>query len=290
MQQKECFSARTLALSVAAAELGRAILGAGKQGSVRSIVLESVLAAVVLVCLSALAGANAARLSRPGFGTRCVCGGFLLWYLAELVRTAGLIQKICWEQFSSMAFWGLLPLCLWAGWSLGPSLLERMASVLWWLMLIGAAFCIAGLLNQLQWQRLVASERSFSLVFPDAFLYPEYFSFPLLCAGRNNTVQSKKTLLFLPVISAVITSGYALGFAMLFGAPQSAENAGYPGVELLRAWSFGGISRFDAAFLLLWLAAAFFRFCFLVRAARLLCERLAERPRPSGSAGAEAAR
>ena len=53
----------------------------------------------------------------------------------------------------------------------------------------------------------------------------------------------------------------------------------------LRAWSFGGISRFDAAFLLLWLAAAIFRFGFIVRAVRLLCERLAE-----GPVNAEAAR
>ena len=59
----------------------------------------------------------------------------------------------------------------------------------------------------------------------------------------------------------------------------------YPGYELLRAWSFGGISRFDAAFLLLWLAAAIFRFGFIVRAVRLLCERLAE-----GPVNAEAAR
>ena len=50
-------------------------------------------------------------------------------------------------------------------------------------------------------------------------------------------------------------------------------------------WSFGGISRFDAAFLLLWLAAAIFRFGFIVRAVRLLCERLAE-----GPVNAEAAR
>ena len=56
-------------------------------------------------------------------------------------------------------------------------------------------------------------------------------------------------------------------------------------VKSLRAWSFGGISRFDAAFLLLWLAAAIFRFGFIVRAVRLLCERLAE-----GPVNAEAAR
>ena len=67
--------------------------------------------------------------------------------------------------------------------------------------------------------------------------------------------------------------GLCAGLALLFGAPQA-----YLGYELLRAWSFGGISRFDAAFLLLWLAAAIFRFGFIVRAVRSLCERLAEGP------------
>ena len=45
MQQKQTFSAQTLTLSVAAAELGRAIFGAGKTGSVRAVLLSNVLAA-----------------------------------------------------------------------------------------------------------------------------------------------------------------------------------------------------------------------------------------------------
>ena len=48
------------------------------------------------------------------------------------------------------------------------------------------------------------------------------------------------SVVWLPIIAAVISSGYALGLALLFGAPQA-----YPGYELLRAWSFGGISRFE---------------------------------------------
>ena len=101
--------------------------------------------------------------------------------------------------------------------------------------------------------------------------------------NENTSKNSQKSALWLPLIPAIISSSYTLGLALLFGAPQ-----GYPGYELLRAWSFGGISRFDAAFLLLWLAAAVFRLCFLVRTARLLCERLAGRL--SGTADAEAAR
>ena len=213
MQQKQTFSAQTLALSVTAAELGRAIFGAGQTGSVRAVLLSNVLAAAAFVLLAALVSANASRLNRPGFAGKCICAVFLLWYLFELVRTAAMLQQACWEQFASMAFIGLLPFFLWAGWSLGCELYDRMASVLGWLVVLGIVFCV-------------------------------------------------------------------LGLALLFGAPQD-----YPGYELLRAWSFGGISRFDAAFLLLWLAAAIFRFGFIVRAVRLLCERLAE-----GPVNAEAAR
>ena len=116
MQQREGFSARTLALSTAAAELGRVILRAGQSGSVRAALLGNVLATAALVLLAVFVSWNAARLRRPGFVGNCCCAAFLFWYLWELVRTAAMIQQVCWEQFSSMAFFGLLPLLLWAGW------------------------------------------------------------------------------------------------------------------------------------------------------------------------------
>ena len=52
MQQKQTFSAQTLTLSVAAAELGRAIFGAGQTGSVRAVLLSNVLAAAAFVLLA----------------------------------------------------------------------------------------------------------------------------------------------------------------------------------------------------------------------------------------------
>ena len=85
MQQKQTFSARTLTLSIAAAELGRAIFGAGQTGSVRAVLLSNVLAAAAFVLLAALASVNASRLNRPGFAGKCICAVFLLWYLFELV-------------------------------------------------------------------------------------------------------------------------------------------------------------------------------------------------------------
>lgn len=52
---------------------------------------------------------------------------------------------------------------------------------------------------------------------------------------------------------------------LLFGAGTV-----FPGYELLRAGALGLISRFDAVFLLVWLAAALFRVCFLVHLLRRL--------------------
>ena len=71
--------------------------------------------------------------------------------------------------------------------------------------------------------------------------------------------------MWLPIIAAVISSGYALGLALLFGAPQA-----YPGYELLRAWSSGSFSRMDALLLLLWLLCAVYRASMLCAAIRLL--------------------
>ena len=42
---------------------------------------------------------------------------------------------------------------------------------------------------------------------------------------------------------------------------------------LLRSWTLGAFSRFDAVFLLLWLAAMFFRICVLAHILRLLWEK-----------------
>ena len=96
MQQREGFSARTLALSTAAAELGRVILRAGQSGSVRAALLGNVLATAALVLLAVFVSWNAARLRRPGFVGNCCCAAFLFWYLWELVRTAAMIQQVCW--------------------------------------------------------------------------------------------------------------------------------------------------------------------------------------------------
>ena len=181
MQQKQTFSAQTLALSVTAAELGRAIFGAGQTGSVRAVLLSNVLAAAAFVLLAAHVSVNASRQTSPGVAGTSIGAVILLWNLCELVRTAARLQQACWEQFASMAFIGLLPFFLWAGWSLGCELYDRMASVLGWLVVLGIVFCVLGLAGQLQWQVLVTGETAHSFVLPDASFYTEYFSLPLLC-------------------------------------------------------------------------------------------------------------
>lgn len=54
-----------------------------------------------------------------------------------------------------------------------------------------------------------------------------------------------------------------------------------PGIELLRAGRLGSISQFDALVLLVWLAAAMFRFCVLVQVVRQLAGRLWDRATPA---------
>jgi len=54
-----------------------------------------------------------------------------------------------------------------------------------------------------------------------------------------------------------------------------------PGIELLRAGRLGSISQFDALVLLVWLAAAMFRFCVLVQVVRQLAGRLWGRATPA---------
>ena len=71
---------------------------------------------------------------------------------------------------------------------------------------------------------------------------------------------------WLPMEAFLLEGGVRLGQELLFGC------SAYPGAELLRAWTLGSVSRMDALFLLLWLAAALFRICFLTRILRLLAE------------------
>ena len=95
-------------------------------------------------------------------------------------------------------------------------------------------------------------------------LYAESIAWPLLFGKRGCT---GRRCFLLPFLTLAGLFGFALGRELLFGSGRP-----LPGNELLRTGTMGRVSRLDAAFLLVWLAAALFRGCFLVRVLReLLC-------------------
>ena len=102
-------------------------------------------------------------------------------------------------------------------------------------------------------------------------LYPEYFALPLFCPAKQ-----VRYAVWLPVKAFILAGSFALCTELVFGAGNA-----LPGIELLRAGRLGSISRFDALVLLVWLAAAMFRFCVLVQVVRQLTGRLWGRATPA---------
>ena len=102
-------------------------------------------------------------------------------------------------------------------------------------------------------------------------LYPEYFALPLFCPAKQ-----VRCAVWLPVKAFILAGSFALCTELVFGAGNA-----LPGIELLRAGRLGSISRFDALVLLVWLAAAMFRFCMLVQVVRQLAGRLWGRATPA---------
>ena len=102
-------------------------------------------------------------------------------------------------------------------------------------------------------------------------MYPEYFALPLFCPAKQ-----VRGAVWLPVKAFILAGSFALCTELVFGAGNA-----LPGIELLRAGRLGSISRFDALVLLVWLAAAMFRFCVLVQVVRQLTGRLWGRATPA---------
>lgn len=184
--------------------------------------------------------------------SRLVCGGVMLLFGGEFVAAAAQAQQLCWEQFSSMAVLGLLPFLLWAGWHLQPESFCRCVRFLWWTAAAAGLLCILGLRGQLHWENLMEPAQG---TLPSLPLFAEYAALPYLCPKTQAQREA-----WLPLWAFGLAAAYRLGMELVFG-PASAV----PGAELLRAGILGSISRFDAAILLVWLAAALFRLCFLVQ-------------------------
>lgn len=93
-------------------------------------------------------------------------------------------------------------------------------------------------------------------------IYAEFFVLPLFFETDGQKPQRHWVL---PFAALLVQALFAFGREAVFGPAH-----GLQGLELLRAGSIGGIARFDAAFLLVWLAAALFRCGMLVCTLRVL--------------------
>ena len=263
MEQTGSFRA-AVPLSVLTAVLGQCITS-GSAMPARLLLLQGFPMALGIgllsSCLMPAEGEEGLR-SETGIRPRLLCLFLSVWFGAELWETLWQAQQVCREQFSSMAVLGVLPLLLWAGWQLKPDVFSRSAGVLWWALALAGLACVGSLHGQLHWENLFpAAQPTGNLRFP---LYAESIAWPLLFGKRGCT---GRRCFLLPFLTLAGLFGFALGRELLFGSGRP-----LPGDELLRTGTLGRVSRLDAAFLLVWLAAALFRGCFLVRVLReLLC-------------------
>ena len=258
MKQTEKFTPAALALSVQTAVLAESI----PQGMpLRKALLTGLLGAVVLCILSVLAAA-ALQKKQPSCEVKAALTAALF---LELLQIIGQAQRVCVEEFSSMALLGFLPLLLWVGWSIRPGGWNAPARVLWWFAALGGAICLLGLGGQMHWYRLrelPAGTTNRAWMTP---VYAEYFALPLLCNARH-----RSRMIWLPVWSFALQGAVLLSGALLFGG------SGYPQQEVLRAWSTGSFSRMDALLLLVWLLCAVYRIAVLCASIRLLWKPRAE--------------
>ena len=263
MEQTGSFRA-AVPLSILTAVLGQCITS-GSAMPARLLLLQGFPMALGIgllsACLMPAEGEEELR-SETGIRPRLLCLLLSVWFGAELWETLRQAQQVCREQFSSMAVLGVLPLLLWAGWQLKPDVFSRSAGVLWWALALAGLACVGSLHGQLHWENLFpAAEPTGNLRFP---LYAESIAWPLLFGKRGCT---GRRCFLLPFLTLAGLFSFALGRELLFGPGRL-----LPGDELLRAGTLGRVSRLDAAFLLVWLAAALFRGCFLVRVLReMLC-------------------
>ena len=121
-------------------------------------------------------------------------------------------------------------------------------------VVLAAAICFFSLSGQLHWENLFPEpEMTGPMQLP---IYAEFFALPLFFETDGQKPQRHWVL---PFAALLVQALFAFGREAVFGPAY-----GLQGLELLRAGSIGGIARFDAAFLLVWLAAALFRCGMLV--------------------------
>lgn len=261
MECRQTLAPAALFLGVAASAWGQA-LGRSIECTPGGLFWGGVSAAALGILAWLIGTEVKSILSGRGAAARWGCVVFVLWFGWELLQTAALAQQICWHHFSSLGVIGVLPLMLWAGWTLSPEVFRRSGRLLWWCAAAGALLCLLGARRQMAWQNL------FSMM-PDADapaqqLFPEYFAAAFLCASSRPARTA-----WMPVGVWAILAAHGLFAALVFGG-----NGPLWQLELLRASELGGISRFDALLLLIWLAAMLFRLCLLTRVIRIFLKPL----------------
>ena len=116
--------------------------------SPRALLWQEVLAAVLLMILSALASRFwQSGPPKPAAWAAAFC--LQVWLMAELAGTFWKALQVCREEFSSLALLGFLPLLLWAGWQMPARAWGAPAQVLWWFVAVGSAVCLMGLSRQM---------------------------------------------------------------------------------------------------------------------------------------------
>lgn len=279
MIESKGISVSALGLGLACATMAQNFASVGNALSAREQILLGLPGAAALSAASLLFGGLALRYRLFDSGTllsRCANAAFLLWFGAELVRTVLDAQSICRQQFGSNALIGLLPLLALLSVWMENHAYNYTARILWWMLLAAGAACVIGLAGQMHWQRLFGPEAGsvWQNPLPQLSLYPEYFSLAFLC-----TQGKERSGAFLPFWAFGIQAGYSLALELVLGRMHSPE---YTGLELLRAWSLGFFSRLDAVLILIWLAIALFRICFLCSCVQFLWRR-SMAPMPGGA-------
>ena len=112
--------------------------------SPRALLWQEVLAAVLLMILSALATRFwQSGPPKPAAWAAAFC--LQVWLAVELAGTFWKALQVCREEFSSLALLGFLPLLLWVGWQMPARAWGAPAQVLWWFVAVGSAVCLSRL-------------------------------------------------------------------------------------------------------------------------------------------------
>lgn len=191
---------------------------------------------------------------------RMLAGICCLAAVLGAVGTSARAMKLLGEFFFGSAGWLLLFFIFVAAWPVKDRALNSTGWALRWLAALAGVLLLAGVWDQLEWERL-----SFQLELPRWYdwllrLRPEYLALPLILEQPRRNAAS-----LLPAMDFAVRGSFVILTELVFGQAL-AQRLRYG--ELLRSWSLGIFSRYDSFLLLVWLMLALFRVAVLVWIAR----------------------